>query len=950
MLFYILFLLKKIKLILLKARGYFFALSLITYKTASIALSVLFGLRWVCRESCLWLGKGVFVRLLLIACMQLYSNIALGGVDGQVKTVERFDVNIHEPNVADALNVLAQQTQTNLLFSYRLTKTRNAQKVLGRYTIEEALVILLQDSGLSSGLSNNGAIVISERKLVASNDEGKTMGLKKKTLAGVISTFTVGALGSGIAGAQEGLNSNDGINSLVEEVVVTATRRESSAQDIPVTLQAISGKDLELRGVDGFEGYLNTIPGASFRDTGDGSKRISFRGVSNVGGSDFGGGTTVSTVGLYFNDIPIQGSSLLPDLAVYDLNRIEVLKGPQGTLYGEGAAGGAIRMITNSPNAEEFEAKMDTSVSSIKGGDMGYRTRGMVNIPIGDATALRLVGTYRDNGGFVDNVATGEADYNGATANSIRAILGSQLTDNLSIELTALQDNTDLDGFPQVDPRFGDLKVFNADPEFSDTETSIYSLTLEYDLGFAELVSVSSYTEFDQVKKTSSGDSWGSLFKLWGVSGPAPEVYSQLSPNLKTFAQEFRLVSNGDDTVDWIVGAFYRSRDQISGDLIDGGNGSNFFLDADLPRVNAGIAANIDFLNALLDTNFSDMSFDSSTLFNEIFQDEYEQVAVYGEVNIELNETLELTLGLRWFDEEVESSSQSNFGTGGPFGHFPDVVDGIKGSVDGFLPKVNLSYRLSENHLLYALAAKGFRSPAPNFLANNPRALLGVPLVEPDYVWNYELGAKTTWLNGQLQMNAYLYYIDWSEMQGTQVGFAAFTGDPAGFRGNAGDAEVLGFEFELAAAPTQHISVGFTFGYTDGELVKSNNPDVPEGSELPNTPELTASAHGEYRFDAATFGEGFVRLDISYIDEQTTKFPNDNILVPIGPLDGYSIASFQVGLALSDHWSASLFVNNLTDKRAVLGRGIALQTNIFENNRFTVNQPRTVGLTVGYEF
>ena len=210
----------------------------------------------------------------------------------------------------------------------------------------------------------------------------------------------------------------------LEEIVVTAERRTQNQQDVPTALQAFTGRGLERRGADGFEDYVLSVPGLSFRDQGAGATRIAIRGVSNVSASDFGVTTPVSTVGLYLNDVPIQGTSQLPDLNLYDLEQIEVLKGPQGTLYGEGAMGGAIRMTLARPDPAEFSARGEVIGSFTKSGGFNNGGRAAVNIPLAqDTTALRIVGTYRDNDGFVDNVARDEDDANSSSAYSVRALL-----------------------------------------------------------------------------------------------------------------------------------------------------------------------------------------------------------------------------------------------------------------------------------------------------------------------------------------------------------------------------------------------------------------------------------------------------------------------------------------------------------------------------------------------
>lgn len=861
----------------------------------------------------------------LVQCAVLSLLMTQSGVVNAEDSVDRqavYQIDLPRQSVAQSLSDLSEQVNRMLLFSYEEVGQLSANPIVGRYTLQEALKIVLRGTGFSGSLTKKGVLMISKSESSDSlkQTEGKRkMKTKKHVLAAVIGSFL-----GGVVGAEEGA-SGDEMEWLLEEITVTATRRDTSAQDTPMALKLFDGKVLDTQGADGFEDYIATIPGASFRDAGNGSKRIALRGISNVSGSDFGSGSTVSTVGIYLGDVAIQGTSLLPDLSLYDLNRVEVLKGPQGTLYGEGAAGGAIKMILNSPGSEAFGGKFDTTLSATKEGGLNYRTRGMLNVPISENTALRMVGTYREDDGFVDNIATGEDDYDSESAYSFRVLLGSQLTDKFSLEILALFDVAETDGFPQIDTTLEGLEVSNLTNQFTDSKTSLYGVTLKYEMEFAEFTSVSSYYEFDQEKQVfNPQDGFLSAFGL-----PLVQLHSLSDNKLETFAQEIRLVSIGDNRLDWIVGGYYRDKEQNSAFE------SFYPEEADLAAINAV---------------FVGLGFNPhpARVFNIIpASDDFEQAAVYGEVNFALTERLELTTGLRWYEEELSTSVTSIFT--GPFAFASSIDLRHEGTTDGILPKVALAFSVTDDHLLYISASEGFRSSAPNttFSEGSPLSL-GQPIVDAESIWNYELGAKTVWAEGRVQLNANLFFIDWSDIQAREEGINGL-GFLGSFLGNGGDGEIRGFEFDAKAVLGDSLEVGASFGYTDSELVKTTSSAL-KGQSLPNIPDWTVNAYGEYRFDLSTLGKGYIRVDMVYVDEQRTQFILAGTSDPL-QLDKYTIGNIQAGLNFANKWNVSAFVNNVWDERAELGRGLALNNSAKDNrSRISISQPRTFGVTVGYDF
>jgi outer membrane receptor protein involved in Fe transport len=843
-----------------------------------------------------------------------------------------FTFDIPASRASTGLALFAEQSSTPLIYLNESVRDKQTNRVAGRYTVPQALDILLRGTGIAGAINDRGVLTVKVAE--PGDDRGSEMkgtpenGSDPRARRNIFTEVAVVVLSIFIghsAVSQEAIRPAAGPSaSVIEEVVVTANRREQLASDVAGGIQVFRGDELDRLGADGFEDYLLSVPGVSFRDQGAGARRISLRGISNFAGSDNGITAPASTVGLYLNDISIVDTSNLPDIALYDLQRIEVLKGPQGTLYGEGAMGGAIKMVLSEPIMDAFEAQSDATLSGTEDGGFNYRLRGAVNIPLlTDRLALRVAGTYQDEDGFIDNVANGEEDHNNAKSYSVRAYLFGRLTDKLTAEVLALHNAQDQDQFDQMDPSLGDLKISSVEPLFNEVNNDLFGLTLKYDLGFATLTSISSYYSANREQLIRVPVLATPVFGTFGSVTQDPLAFDM---DLDTVSQEFRAVSQGDNRLDWVIGGFFREKEQR-------GIGHLFIAPSDLPSVNAGLAA------AMLPTLPESGEHAGDVFFNDTI-DTYKQFAAYGEINFEIIDNLELTAGFRWFDEEVLID---NTFIGFSILAGASATDSTKFSDSDVVPKVGLAYHVTEDHTVYAQAAKGFRSGIINI---NRSLGVGGVAAKSDNLWNYELGAKTRWADGRLVLNGSLFYVDWTDVQTIQTEISPISNTPIGFFGNSGDAEIVGLEIELAAAPVDNAVLGITFGYMDSEMTKAV-PDAIEGVILPNVPEITASAFGEYRFSLWEAQDGYARLDVQYVDEQATRpitTSNDGSFV-----DPYTLGNFRVGFE-RQRWGMALFVNNLWDERAELGRGVTGAGPIFNLERFTVARPRTFGVTLSANY
>ncbi len=768
----------------------------------------------------------------------------------------------------------------------------------------------------------------------------------KKTLVAAISVLsTVQAVS---VAAQNQASSSDG-ELVIDEIIVTAQRREQSIQDVANSIDAITGSELDTLNKTNFEDYITGIGGVGFTRSGSASVKIGMRGVSALAQDDYAFGGTVSTAGLYLNDVPIQGAGAVPDLNIYDLQRVEVLKGPQGTLYGEGAMGGAIKMILNQPNLNDFEAKAEATVIRTENADVGYRVRGAVNIPlVEDKWAARIVGSTDSKPGFIDNVATGEDGVNDTDTWSLRASVLGQVTDRFSVEVLLLHDELDLDALGNTREGLGDLETDLLENEFNNVETDLYALTLKYDFDFAQLTSVSSWHTQD--REISQRTPFGIDEALLPGFGLPPFGFSdnetlEAFDEAETFSQEIRLVSSGDNKLDWSVGAFYRDRDRELCTFYDS--------PAAIPFNQFVTAIGADVL-AFPPTTFNCEVTPSSgfDLTNRTASEEYEQLAFYGEINWEFVDNFELTVGARYFDEEVTFKDQQD--GYGLLSFFTAPENTSKTSEDDVLLKLGLAWTPSDDQLYYLNVAEGFRSGGPNLQAivtTDPERYRNF---ESDELVNYELGAKTTWLDGRLTLNGAVFYSEWNDVQ-SLVFVPAITSELIGVITTGGDAEITGIEAQLTFLATDNFSGGLSITAQDAEFTDPTpESNIVSGSQLPNAPDLTASLYAQYT-QPVSFGQWFGRLEYLYVDEQRTVV--EPVFIASPPYDdettilpSYDVMTLTLGLR-AENWYVTAFARNLTDERYGLDYGYATAFLFGSNPDLTsVGTPRTYGLTVGYDF
>jgi len=837
-----------------------------------------------------------------------------------------------------------------------------------------------------------------------------------KTKTTFIKKPLVLAVGAALAGTSPLAvsQSADSETGLFEEIIVTATARESSVQDIPYNISAISGEALAQQNIVNQTEVLRSMHGITVVDRGyrNGGtvNSIVIRGL-NVDNGENGDImlNAVPTVATYYDNTPLFANFLIKDIA-----RVEVLRGPQGTLYGSGSLGGTVRYIGNKPNSEEFEAKFDVDYGQVSGSDGNNAAFDvMVNIPLGETAAIRANYSRIDNDGIIDYVNAYQlnsfreplinvngvcVDPRAATDTEIlnnvgcfetvkdadfveidyaRVSLRVEPSDSFSLQLsyqmqdddigsrrsTTLGDNANAPFVSPGDPlyfSYGDHDSGQVLLEPSSREARLATLDLEWDLGFATFTSTTSTYSHEGVGESDNGGLWASggrdwNFNFYGGGWPRPAQRAERGYDDEAFIQELRLVSNDTDgMVDWLVGAYYMDQDNSVYQLSHN-PGMNLFHRA---CVDTGGPACDGFWPTVWYPGFDLTEID----FEYIRDTSYQETAIYGEVTFHVSDTFRLTGGLRWFDNETVNDVILGFPLVLPIlasSMAPQSTD----SDSDVLLKLNASWDLSDSAMLYATYSEGYRhggaQSLPSLDAGDP---FGEPNVESlrtfesDSVKNFEIGVKGGGDN--LRYTASLFHVDWDNPQLNTV--SAWWGFYVAANGDKASTQGIELELEGRLADNFHYRVGYT--HVNAELDKdflspqTGGVVAPKGSTLPGAPSNTLSFSLDNSWEVSS-NMSLVAGINAYYQSSSENFINQDS--PINETyDAFSLLG-ATAVLITDNWSAMLYVKNLTDEAGATGGFAAsnwsIDTGEFENwygngNRQFIVQPRTFGLKFSYKF
>jgi iron complex outermembrane recepter protein len=733
----------------------------------------------------------------------------------------------------------------------------------------------------------------------------------------------------------------------LEEIFVTAQRRSENLQTTPISITALTGDSLQQQGVTDLTEVLQQTPGVSFRSYGPGQTEIEMRGLTSSGGQS-------PTVGFYLDEVPLtapagaQNGKAVIDPNLFDLARVEILRGPQGTLYGAGSMGGTVRLITNAPDLTQFSAKAEAIGSYTEsGGGWNRGENGALNfVLIPGSLAVRLVASNSYDQGWISrivedpfpletnpscpgfygctrgNVLGGHvvADYphsNDVDRTSARLALLYKPFESLSIDFTYMNQKTATGGYSLFDSDPGTdahYQPFDVAEPTSDT-LDLFTGVIKYQFDGFELTSATSRWYRRESLNEDASEVVQDVFLVPAFNPPTgggPSLIVEADRTDQT-SEELRLASTGSGPLQGLVGTFlsrYNSNTYIG-----------WFAPGFQPLFGTG-------------------------LLTYYFQPTHvDQRAAFGEGSFEFSPQWKLTAGLRWYSySNTILTTQNGLANGGPI----PTTNAAAAAASGYNPKLNLEYQPTEDAMLYATVAKGFRPGAGNFAVpvegadSCVAALAKLGLTQaptefkPDTLWSYEIGSKLQFFDRKLTINDAIYWESW---QGVQQQVSLSCGFV--FTANAGNAAVKGGEIEIAARVTPHLTLSANGGYTKSALVA----DTPStggigGAQLQNVPKVTASAaieyntpiNGDYIFDG--------RVNDDYVGNRVDY---------LGPLPSYSLAKLRVG-ALKDQWSAYFFVDNLTDKMVYLSNATSLSINLPSYTRAATEMPRTFGIDLNYKF
>jgi outer membrane receptor protein involved in Fe transport len=773
------------------------------------------------------------------------------------------------------------------------------------------------------------------------------------TIAGAVAM----TLAAAAAGAQTASTTS------LNEVVVTAQKRSEALADIPMSVTVIAGEALERQRIENFEDLAATVPGLSLNSLQPGVTRVTMRGI-NTGG-------VASTVGIYLDDVPFGSSSGLANAAIlsgdidtFDMARVEVLRGPQGTLYGASALGGVIKYVSNAPSADGFEGRLQGSVEDVAGAGLGYGVTGMLNIPMGDSFAVRASGFYRSTGGYIDTIGTNpipalqdpsvnivdgslvEGDINDSEVVGGRVSALFTPSERFSLDLTVhYQDiNTDNNNTFEVDPATlqsqGGRRVatrYHNQP--TDIEYRLYSATLDWDLGAVSLQSVTSYSEFLQDFELDAAPIV--LFSFLPIPTAQLFTYAYSTPgttdtllsgvlfqNTGTdkFTQEFRLVSPDSERFEWLLGAYYTDEDSL--------------IHQEAVAVEPGTSTPVASIPVL-----ADVRLDST----------YEELALFGNATWHISDRFDLSFGARWSDNDQDASQFVTVilptwlldPTAPPDDlttieqNFEDLKSSESPVTWSFSPR----YEFNDTTSAYLRVATGFRPGGPNVL---PPGADAPSTYDSDELTNYEVGLRTGNASGSFSLDAAAFFLDWDDIQLFQVV------NSFGVNANGGTAESKGFEFTATGRTDDGFSASLSGAYVDAELTEDTDPNVGglDGDALPFVPEFTLSVSGDYEWGVFGDATAYVGAQVSYIGERPANL-NDRVdptdpTSPLRELDSYTTVDLRTGL-LRDNWSLELYVKNLGDEEGISEYSTP---GPFPNGAagLSLIRPRTVGMSLGVRF
>lgn len=724
------------------------------------------------------------------------------------------------------------------------------------------------------------------------------------------------------------------------DIIVTATRREERIQDVPLSISAFSQEEMTEKGIVGYEGIGRETPGVVLNKPTANFNNFTARGIATNGYN----ANLQSSVAIYIDELPVStiGNTTVVDPNLFDVERVEFLRGPQGTLFGSGSLGGAMRILQKGPDLDDFQVSALVDFGLTGSDSFRQRYNAMANVPlVNDKLALRVVGFYRDEEGYLDNVGTGVKNSNTLIDYGGRATLLWRPTDRLSIKLLGSYEYSNPKDSSLTSPGLGRNRRISDEPDRFTGKQLIANATIDYEFDFAKLTSSSTYSDFDQrfyvdLAGTFAPGSFPGAPIAFGLDADAYD---------KVFVQETRLASTLDGPFQFVLGGFYlhRRRDV------------DFFY-----------RSNLAFLAARGLTGLPD----------KYFQKQYThsistELAGFGELTYRFSDKFWLTGGMRYGETTAQGFTEAGGYLARAFGftYYDYALLGLPANFTTFTPyvaaagvkakgskpswKFSATYKPSDALTTYATFSTGFRAPIVNAFAGRASLVDPNDIIIPfgatsDSLKSYEVGAKARWLDGRVSVNAAFYLIDWSNIQAQ----ANRVSDSVQFATNIGAARSKGFEFEIGVIPATGWAIGVNGSYNDSKITKLTAAEAAiSGAVLGHrlsAPRIQGSAYIAYSFDLGNDAKATLAANAQHIGSFNSSFPNTpgRPLVPLstfGETDDYSNVNLSFGVK-KGNLSAQLYVENLFDDHSIT----YIHPEAFLVSRFGTMRPRTIGVRFGY--
>jgi iron complex outermembrane receptor protein len=771
----------------------------------------------------------------------------------------------------------------------------------------------------------------------------------------------------------------------LQAITVTATLREQELADVPFSIAAPTAQILRERGAVSIEDIAINVAGFSVQNLGPGQSQVAMRGASagQIARDQPG---VKEQVGAYLDDSPISLSLFTPDLDLFDVSRVEVLRGPQGTLFGAGSLSGTVRYITNQPELGVRSTFGEVGGNWIDGGNGGANVKIGTNVPLGDRSAARVAVYHNQLAGYMDAVQPDfslDDNVNTGAKTGVRAALSFAPTLRFTVTPRLVYQKVEMEGWNRIDAfnilanpftttrpavTLGERELFTQiDEPFSD-DFVLGDLNLQYDFGTVRLTSITSYTFRDVLVTRDAGALTSSI--TGGSEALPEEIYTLNAPlydatESRVLTQEVRFAGGGE-LARWLVGGFFSRNDREYGQsLIVSG-------------FEAGTGASTEGLRAARDELFfSDLAYDLT------------QTAVFGEATTTVGDRLDLTAGLRYYNfkedrEQVFDGIFANSNTGTSVVSVPGSTE-----ADGLAPRFIASFRATDRFTLNAQASKGFRLGGINDPLNEPLCspedlvtFGGRRSWRDETAWNYEVGAKSEWMGGRTTLNVSAFYMDISDLQLTVT--AGTCSSRLVF--NVPKSVSQGAEIELTAAPTDNLDLSISASFNESELrsTLTSTDDlgnvtiisgIEENNRLPSVPRVQAAAAATFRWPLRMGADAFITGTYHHVGSRFTQIDDhapttgtvdmtafedepdggatiggpltESIFTFDPELPAYNLVNLRVGLVRAT-WETALFINNITDERALLAldreRGTRARVG------YLTNQPRTIGVTLGFNY